>query len=69
MTQAFTVFLEELWLLGEAKIGGQEANVEQKQESIHLTRAETIPRVTQVTRMQKIIEANYGPRGIVLSIF
>ncbi len=43
MIQAFTVFLEELWLLGEAKIGGQEANVEQKQESIHLTRAETIP--------------------------
>ncbi len=36
MTQAFTV-LEELWLLWEAKISGQEANVEQKQESIHIT--------------------------------
>ncbi len=35
MTQAFTVYLEELWLLYEAKICGQEANVEQKQESIH----------------------------------
>ncbi len=28
-------------------------------------RAETIPRVTRVTRIQKIIEANYVPRGIV----
>ncbi len=38
MTQAFTVFLEELWLLWEAKISGQEANVKQKQESIHITK-------------------------------
>ncbi len=37
MTQAFTVFLEELWLLWEAKISEHEANVEQKQESIHIT--------------------------------
>ncbi len=33
MTQAFTVFLEELWILWEAKISGQEANVEQKQDT------------------------------------
>ncbi len=32
-------------------------------------RAETIPRVTRVTRIQKILEANYVPRGIVLSIY
>ncbi len=30
-------------------------------------RAETIPQITRVTRIQKIIEANYVPRRIVLS--
>ncbi len=34
MIQAFTVFLEELWLLWEAKICEQEANMQQKQESL-----------------------------------
>ncbi len=37
MTQAFIVFLEELGFLWEVIIRGQEANVEQKQESIHIT--------------------------------
>ncbi len=36
MTYAFTV-LEELWHLWQAKISEQEANVEQKQVSIHIT--------------------------------
>ncbi len=36
MTQAFTVFLEGLWLLWKTQISEQEANVEQKQESVHI---------------------------------
>ncbi len=36
MTQAFTVFLEGFVTFVRGKISGQEANVEQKQESIHI---------------------------------
>ncbi len=48
---------------------GRRVHARQQMEHSEGDRAETIPQVTRVTRTQKIIEANYAPRRIVLSIY